>query len=716
MNRPVPEAPKPPQPSGTTNTAAPSLHCSNAPAASTPPAIPDHELIRVIGRGSYGDVWLARNKLGTLRAIKIVYRATFEDARPFEREFKGIQKFEPISRLHEGLVDILQVGGTDEYFYYVMELADAAQNPNAEIRNPKEVRSPNAETATAAQELRASDFGFPSSFVIRHSSFYTPRTLRHDLKQRGRLPIEQCVQIGQSLAAALAHLHAQGLVHRDVKPSNIIFVNGVPKLADIGLVADVSEARSFVGTEGFIPPEGPGAAQADLYSLGKVLYEISTGQDRRDFPCLPDDLAEDELVLELNTVILKACKTEPKERYRSAVEMQADFALLQRGKSVKRRRVSDRRRLMAQRVCFVMAVLAVVAVTGWLLLTSFVLSLNRKEVAQHADSLAMTGTKNQEAYELYVKAKVCLRRFTIEGEKLGRQYLEEAVKLDPNFLAAYELLFESYGESWLEEANAGMRATAKKLMELNPDSAPAQWANAAVKVNLDLQFAEAEQGFRRALQIDPNNVRAHVVYGWYLAMIGRTSAALEQLHNSANLDPGFPIIEQVLGDSYCVDRSYTQALAFYNKALALAPNFLAGHERAGRAYEATGDYMKAIDHFQKFDVIMSESGENGASDAEIAKISRKYDALREAFKQSGARGYWQKRLDQIRYPEKNPFEVAAILAQLGQTEKALQWLAAAYDKHDGMNYLLFEHRLDSLHHERGFQELLKKLGYPESTY
>src|SRR5438046_734531 len=87
--------------------------------------------------------------------------------------------------------------------------------------------------------------------------------------------------------------------------ANIVFVNGVPKLADIGLVAEASEARSFVGTEGFIPPEGPGAPQADLYSLGKVLYEISTGRDRRDFPA---DLAEVEAMLELNAILLKTCK------------------------------------------------------------------------------------------------------------------------------------------------------------------------------------------------------------------------------------------------------------------------------------------------------------------------------------------------------------------------------------------------------------------------
>src|SRR5689334_17104515 len=90
------------------------------------PVIPDHQLIRLIGEGSYGQIWLARNVIGTYRAVKIVYRSKFDNERPYEREFKGIQKFEPISRSHPGLVDILQVGRNDDagYFYYVMELAD----------------------------------------------------------------------------------------------------------------------------------------------------------------------------------------------------------------------------------------------------------------------------------------------------------------------------------------------------------------------------------------------------------------------------------------------------------------------------------------------------------------------------------------------------------------------------------------------------------------
>jgi len=78
-----------------------------------PPSIPDHVLLHLLAQGAYGEVWLARNSLGTLRAVKIVRRMTFEDERPYEREFAGIRRFEPISRLHEGFVDLLQVGRND---------------------------------------------------------------------------------------------------------------------------------------------------------------------------------------------------------------------------------------------------------------------------------------------------------------------------------------------------------------------------------------------------------------------------------------------------------------------------------------------------------------------------------------------------------------------------------------------------------------------------
>ena len=247
----------------------------------SPPTIPDHEMLCVIGRGAYGEVWLARNAIGTLRAVKIVHRQSFQRVEHFEREFKGLLKFEPISRSHDGLVDVLQIGRRDDagYFYYVMELADAARPPNenGELR---------MEDSNIGQPLP----DHPPSSILDPQN-YAPRTLRSELHSHGRLPPAECVNLGLKLASALEHLHANSLVHRDIKPSNIIFVNGEPKLADIGLVTAIDEALSLVGTAGYIPPEGPGTAQADIYSLGKVLYEIALGKDRTGIPATPAGFA-----------------------------------------------------------------------------------------------------------------------------------------------------------------------------------------------------------------------------------------------------------------------------------------------------------------------------------------------------------------------------------------------------------------------------------------
>ncbi|MGH7970401.1 MAG: protein kinase domain-containing protein, partial [Limisphaerales bacterium] len=175
--------------------------------------------------------------------------------------------------------------------------------------------------------------------------------------------------VGIALTTALEHLHQNGLVHRDIKPSNIIFVNGVAKLADIGLVTGVDTTRSYVGTEGFAAPEGPGTPEADLFSLGKVLYEMSTGKDRQQFPELPTNLRElpdREGLAELNAVIAQACRHDPRDRYPTAAAMRADLELLQSGKSLARLRRVEARLRAATRIGAVVCGLAVFAIAAWL--------------------------------------------------------------------------------------------------------------------------------------------------------------------------------------------------------------------------------------------------------------------------------------------------------------------------------------------------------------
>ena len=254
--------------------------------------------MRVIGRGAYGEIWLARTVTGAFRAIKIVYRSTFESERVFLREFEGMSAFEPISRAHAGFINILHVGRTADYLYYSMELADDHLSG------------------------RRIDIGS-----------YQPRTLKTDLTRHKRLSADESIRLGLSLTEALEALHTRGLTHRDIKPSNIIFIEDVPKLADIGLVA-ASGQQSFVGTEGYVPPEGPGTPRADIYSLGKLLYETCTGKDRLDFPEIDSQLStrpDRERLLQLNDVLVKACANDPKKRYASAEEMHRDLAALEHG-------------------------------------------------------------------------------------------------------------------------------------------------------------------------------------------------------------------------------------------------------------------------------------------------------------------------------------------------------------------------------------------------
>ncbi len=180
-----------------------------------------------------------------------------------------------------------------------------------------------------------------------------PRTLQEELERRGRLPVKECVRLATALAAALKHLHDHKLVHRDVKPSNVILVHGVAKLADIGLVATVGDTHSIVGTEGYLPPEGPGSPQADLFALGKLLYEVSSGLSRKEYPRLPDgleNLPDAAELLEFNEVLLRACAKDTTRRYHQADELLADLALLERGESVKRLRRLERHSVLLKRI------------------------------------------------------------------------------------------------------------------------------------------------------------------------------------------------------------------------------------------------------------------------------------------------------------------------------------------------------------------------------
>ncbi|MBI4661825.1 MAG: PD40 domain-containing protein, partial [Verrucomicrobia bacterium] len=339
---------------------------------------------------------------------------------------------EPISRTHESQVDILHIGRNDQagYFYYVMELADDAGGVNSDqlsvarrrlsvvgdqlsvVSGQLSVVSGQSSVIggqTATHAPNAGDRSLKTDHCLLNT--YSPKTLRNELQKRGRLPLEECLEIALSLTTALEHLHKHGLVHRDVKPSNIIFVDGRPKLADIGLVADVGKTLSFVGTEGYLPPEGPGSPQADIYSLGKVLYEICTGKDRLEFPELPTNLEaiqEETALLEFNEVLVKACQADARKRYQSSGEMRADLQFLQTGKSVVRLRTLERRLQLATKIGVFAVVAAIVSVLALIQWRRAKNEATRAEQREHA--------ARQTAYA----AEMLLAQQALDESNLGR--------------------------------------------------------------------------------------------------------------------------------------------------------------------------------------------------------------------------------------------------------------------------------------------------------
>ena len=184
-------------------------------------------MLRCIGRGAFGEVWLARTLMGAYRAVKLVYRDAFEHDRPFEREFEGIQRFEPVSREHPSQIAILHVGRNEEAgcFYYVMELADDAHGVTGSRGRQSAHASPTPKSAPtdvgdyagidprpppepgSRGRQSAHDSPTPESAPTDVGGYagidpdtYLPRTLKLEQHQRGRLPVDEVLRLGTSLA------------------------------------------------------------------------------------------------------------------------------------------------------------------------------------------------------------------------------------------------------------------------------------------------------------------------------------------------------------------------------------------------------------------------------------------------------------------------------------------------------------------------------------
>ena len=266
-------------------------------------------LLQKCGEGAYGEVWLAHDAIGANVALKIIKNG----GRYSERELAGLKNYKDCN--HPNLLKIRYVEITQDYIYCTMDAADDLNHGNGE---------------------------------------YQPDTLANRLRKYGRLDGKEITDMLDGLLSGLEELHKHGLVHRDIKPDNILWVNGRATLADVGLIA-FEGAGSLVGTPGFLSPrvlEGnPAEASDDFYALGKVIYCALTGLAVAEYPSLPADMTI-SVDANLNKALRESC-TVP-------INSTAEFRKLLAGKQITPypRKTENKRQLPLKQILPIFVIVA----------------------------------------------------------------------------------------------------------------------------------------------------------------------------------------------------------------------------------------------------------------------------------------------------------------------------------------------------------------------
>ena len=265
-----------------------------------------YRLERKLGSGGMADVWLAEDQeLGRHVAVKILHERYANDEQFVERFRREATHAAGLS--HPNIVSIYDRGVAGGSYYIVMEYIEG-------------------------------------------------RTLKELIVTRGPCPVPVAISYTRQILAALRYAHKNGIIHRDIKPHNVLVDReGRVKVADFGIAragaSEMTEAGSIVGTAQYLSPEqargAPVDESSDLYSTGIVLYELLTGtvpftgetpveiamKHLSQTPEAPSARRPD-IPHDLDLVVLRALAKEPAERYRTAAELDRDLELVARGDPV----------------------------------------------------------------------------------------------------------------------------------------------------------------------------------------------------------------------------------------------------------------------------------------------------------------------------------------------------------------------------------------------
>ncbi len=315
---------------------------------------------------------------------------------------------------------------------------------------------------------------------------------------------------------------------------------------------------------------------------------------------------------------------------------------------------------------------------------------------------------NPEAYDAYLRGRFY---WTNRGDlSKSIEAYEQAIQRDPQYALAYAGLASSYallGQVPYDdmsplEAKPRARAAAEHALQLDPLLGEAHAVLANVAFSYDWNFQTAEQEFKRAFALSPNNPTPHHWYGQYCIVRNRLPQALEENSRTLDLDPVSPLFNTVRAEIYYHARNYDSAIAQARRTTEQYPNYPLAYIWLGSALREKKMYKEALEQFSK--------GRELSHDHPVM-ISLYGHALALSGDAAGARKALAdlQRLAHSRYVSSLYF--AAVYTGLGENRTALDWLDRAYkERNDRLVYLGTEPMADPLRSDPRFAQLLATIG------
>jgi DNA-binding winged helix-turn-helix (wHTH) protein/TolB-like protein/lipopolysaccharide biosynthesis regulator YciM len=318
-------------------------------------------------------------------------------------------------------------------------------------------------------------------------------------------------------------------------------------------------------------------------------------------------------------------------------------------------------------------------------------------------------TQNQAAFELYLKGRYVWNKRTPEGYWKALDFFQKAIREDQGFAAAFAGIADCYillNQRFVlsaEEAFPKAEEAARKALGLDENLAEAHNSLATIYHLYHYDWSNAENHYRKAIELDPNSAPIRGWYGMFLHTFGRFDEAYEILEKAEELDPTSRNISIYLGLNFYFSRKYDLALEQFRKTLELDQTVLTSYQFISHIYELQGNYDKAVE-----------------IELERLKIARPkaVETLRAAYEQEGIKGFWRKQIEILNEEsEKQPgaeYIIANRYALLGDTENALAYVEKYAPERGSMwTFLKVDPLWESLRDHLRFRKILRKMNLPE---